>query len=536
MKFNLGRTRLGAAVMIAFTGGLLMAGAFNLTPFSQAQSARIGSATPVIPEARNLADFSNSFVAVAEAVTPAVVSIRAESRPVARPPRTQQQQQQAPRQLPPGIPPGLEEYFRGLPEQQESPIATGTGFVVTEDGYILTNNHVVTRRDRYTRQEKVTVTMNDGRIFDAKIVGNDPETDVAVLKIESNRLPVAAMGDDNATRIGEWVLAIGNPLGLDFTVTAGIVSAKGRRDGPGDSSKYRIMDFIQTDAAINPGNSGGPLINIRGEVIGINSAIASETGYYQGYGFAIPITLAHDIMNNLIANGRIRASILGVSIREVTPETAERVGLKSISGVLVSALADPNSPAAKAGIEMGDVIVDVNGRPTARVGTLQRTIRSFPPGTTVDVKVMRWGQPRTIKVRLEERPGSAAQVAAAPAAPDAPAAAFTFDKLGINVEVVTPEWFTQNRVTVEGTVEGLRVTEVSPSRRSSAQLGGSIITHVVTASGKTAIKTEADLRAALAKVRDGGIITFQVRGFENPQGRGATLTPPNIVDVRVGAQ
>ena len=533
MKFDFARTRIGAAALIAFTGGLLIAGAFNLTPFSNAQQARIGTTTPVIPEARNLADLSNSFVAVAEAVTPAVVSIRAESRVTARPPRTLGPQQQ--RQIPPGLPPGLEDLFPGMPDpdEQDSPTATGTGFVVSEDGYILTNNHVVTKgADRSTRQDIVHVTLNDGRVFNATIVGNDPETDVAVLKIDANKLHVAAMGDDASARIGEWVLAIGNPLGLDFTVTAGIVSAKGRRDSPNEN-RYRISDFIQTDAAINPGNSGGPLINIRGEVIGINSAIASQTGYYQGYGFAIPIGLARDIMNNLIANGRIRASILGVKISEVTPETAERAGLKSISGVLVGSLSDTViSPAAKAGIQEADVIVEVNGKAMDRVATLQRTIRSFSPGTTVDIKVMRWGQAKTIKVKLEERPETET-VAAVNRIPDSAASALTFDKLGISVEVVTPEWLTQNRI--PGKVEGLRVTEINPNRLSAAQLRGVIITDYRTASGITPIRTEADLRAALGKVKDGGVITLRVRPILRGRG-GLTIDAPGSVDVRVGAQ
>src|SRR5204862_5425454 len=241
-------------------------------------------------------------------------------------------------------------------------------------------NHVV------AGATKVTVRLYDRREFTARVIGTDPSTDIAVIKIDAGSLPTVSFGNSDSTRIGEWVLAIGNPLGEDFafTVTAGIVSAKGRLLQGLNASRYAIQDFIQTDAAINPGNSGGPLVNVRGEVIGINPAIASDTGFYAGYGFAIPITLAKQVMDDIVQYGKVRRAVLGINIGEVDPNDAQVAGLKDIHGVKVSGF-DPSddpetSPAKRAGVEVGDIIVAVNGQAIDRVSTLQRVIRNFKPG------------------------------------------------------------------------------------------------------------------------------------------------------------
>ena len=230
---------------------------------------------------------------------------------------------------------------------------------MSKDGYILTNNHVVADAD------KVTVTLLDKRSFEAKVIGRDPTTDVAVIKIDGENLPVASLGDDNNARVGQWVVAIGNPLGLDFTVTAGIISAKGRPlQGLLGNRGYEITDYIQTDAAINPGNSGGPLVNIRGEVIGINSAIASSTGFYAGYGFAIPVTLAKQVMDDLIKYGKVRRAVMGVTILPATAADAKAAGMKEVTGVFVRGFNpdDGTSPAKEAGLQPGDVIVAADGK------------------------------------------------------------------------------------------------------------------------------------------------------------------------------
>ncbi|HRN54752.1 MAG TPA: trypsin-like peptidase domain-containing protein, partial [Gemmatimonadaceae bacterium] len=270
------RSKLIAAATVAFVGGVFFASSMDWTDRIFAQGGGSPAPRPRTEEVRSIADASNAFVSISEYITPAVVSIQAERDPRANSRRRPQQQ----------VPPGLEEFFRLDPQQQRPQESTGSGFIVSRDGYILTNNHVVEGADR------IRVAMQDRRIYDAKLIGRDPTTDVAVLKIEGRNFTPLTFGDDEALRVGEWVLAIGNPLGLDFTVTAGIVSAKGRGLNGLNQDQYAISDFIQTDAAINPGNSGGPLVNSKGEVVGVNTAIASQTGFYAGYGFAIPITLA----------------------------------------------------------------------------------------------------------------------------------------------------------------------------------------------------------------------------------------------------
>lgn len=318
------RARWGGAVVVAFLGGLIIAsGGLNLSRLGFAQSRP--DASTVAP----LVGASNAFVEIADHVTPGVVAISVESKPSAN----------TRRQAPDGLPPGFEDFFN---QQQQPQVqqGSGSGFLVTKDGYILTNNHVVTMEDRTTIADRVTVQMLDNRVYKARVVGNDPTTDIAVVKIEGNSFPTLPLGDDTKSRVGEWVLAIGNPLGFDFTVTAGIISAKGR-SLPGllsrrnDPNNYSISDLIQTDAAINPGNSGGPLVNQRGEVIGITSAIASQNGVNAGYGFAIPITLAKKVMDDIIAHGKVRVGVLGILIREVTPEDAAVAGMKDIRGAKV---------------------------------------------------------------------------------------------------------------------------------------------------------------------------------------------------------
>jgi serine protease Do len=517
------RLRFGLAVAGAFAAGVVFASALDWTRQAGAQSgmqlARGGGAQ---------ADVSLGFARIAERVTPAVVSIQAEKDPRQRAPSLGRG---------PGgraAPPGFDDFLRQFQQQQQEPVqADGSGFVVSRDGYILTNNHVVGDADR------VTVTLTDHRTFRARVVGGDPTTDVAVIKIDGRDLPTAVLGEDTTSKVGDWVVAVGNPLGLDFTVTAGIVSAKGRsgRDLPGllggdGPANYSISDFIQTDAAINPGNSGGPLVNTRGEVIGINSAIASRTGFYSGYGFAIPISLARTVMDDLVKHGRVRAPVLGVAINDVSPEDAKVAGLRRIEGVLVSGFTPADgSPAEKAGLEPGDVIVGADGRPVDRVSTLQRLVRAHEPGETVAVDVMRFGERRTFRVRLDERPDApgAARVAAgrrAEAAPGAPAPAGRVDRLGLTVEAVSPE-FTRESALEPGD-RGARVTDVSrvgPARQL-VYAGSDVITDVLFPQRRK-VRSAADLRQALAGLRANDAVSLRVYSTAEPIGA-------RVVNLRVG--
>jgi serine protease Do len=360
------------------------------------------STTAIAP----LVETQNAFAAVAAQVTPAVVSIHIEgTRPVS-------QQMQMPdfpdlRQFgfpDMSIPFGRRGQGNGQPQDQVVH-ASGSGFIVSKDGLILTNNHVVADAN------KVTVILSDRREFDAKVVGRDPTTDVAVIKIDGHDLPTVPLGNDNTARVGDWVLAIGNPLGLDFTVTQGIVSAKDRGGFAGlYDSKYAVVDYIQTDAPINPGNSGGPLVNVHGEVIGMNAAIASPTGAYAGYGFAIPVTLVKDVMDQIVKYGHVQRGIMGLSLAEVTQKDAQadklsQAGIKEIRGALVGDFpTDVASPAKDAGVQKGDIIVQANGRDIDHVSTLQRVVREEKPGDIVTLQLVRNGTERTVRVKLAEAP------------------------------------------------------------------------------------------------------------------------------------
>ena len=499
MPLAISRTKVAAFAVLAFAGGILFASSMDWTSRLFAQG---GAPRPTAEQVRTLADASNAFVTISEHITPAVVSVQAE-RDVRAAPRRQMQ-----------VPPGFEEFLRQFdaPQQPRTQESSGSGFIVSRDGYILTNNHVVEGADR------IKVALQDRRVFDAKVVGRDSTTDVAVLKVEAENLTTITFGDDDQLRVGEWVLAIGNPLGLDFTVTAGIVSAKGRGALTGlQRSQYDIADFIQTDAAINPGNSGGPLVNARGEVVGINSAIASQTGYYSGYGFAIPITLAKQVMDDLIAHGEVRRAVIGVSISEVTPEDAAAAGLESIAGVKVGGFSSEESPALRAGIEPGDVLVKADGKPVDRVSALQRVIRGHKPGDVVTVEAMRFGSRKTFQVRLGAVPRAERAVAATDDAPATRAPA-TNARLGVSVEPVSTDFAKMARV--PEAYRGIRVTAVEPGGPAEARLGvGDVLAEVLPAKKK--LGSVADLQQALAAVRSGQVISFLVYR-PNPEGTGAT--------------
>jgi serine protease Do len=488
-------------VGLAFVLGLAFASALDLPKKTAAEPAtQLQGAVqrPVVPAAQPVADLGDAFVAVAEQVKPAVVFITSEIR-----------QRADTRHLPPGF----EDFFPQFKNRPQIQEGSGSGFIVSPDGYILTNNHVV------AGAAKVTVKLLDNREFEAHVVGTDPQTDIAVIKIDAQHLPVVAFGNSDSTRIGEWVLAIGNPLGSDFTftVTAGIVSAKGRLLNGLQESRYSIQDFIQTDAAINPGNSGGPLVNVHGEVIGINSAIASETGFYSGYGFAIPINLARTVMPQLVASGHVQRSVMGVSIGRVSQEDAADVGLRDIRGVLVEGFAGEASPAKRAGIELGDVIIELDGQPVNYVAQLQQRVGFKKPGETVQVTVLRKGGVRKlISVRLAAQPAADTEQVASSndAKGNADEASATTNKLGFAVEPLSPDDASRDpklQRAIASTGGALIVTDVSPDgpayRKLSAAQGSPDL--VVQVNGKPT-RTRADLRAALENIHTGDIVTLQV--------------------------
>ncbi len=348
-------------------------------PPAPAWSAAPGAAPTagaVVPEARP------DFAAMVEAVRPAVVNISTTQAVRGRGPQAADPMREF-----------LERYFGESLPREEPRQSLGSGLIVEPDGYVLTNNHVV------ENGRMIMVRLSDDEEYEARVVGTDARTDLAVLKIQARgELPVARLGDSDRLRVGEWVLAIGNPFGLEQTVTAGIVSAKGRVIGAGPYD-----DFIQTDAAINPGNSGGPLFNTRGEVVGINSAIFSQSGGSIGIGFAIPINLARDLLPQLKAKGRVTRGWLGIGIAPLTPELAPKLGRSGPGGAVVAEVV-PNGPAARAGLRPGDLILAFQGTPIRRADELPRLTAKAPVGSEVDLTLWRDGTEVPVKVRLGELP------------------------------------------------------------------------------------------------------------------------------------
>ena len=363
------------------------------------------------PSARQLPDFA----ALVEQNGPAVVKIAVSKAPKASPLAGQQM-------------PDLDEFFRrfGIPKPEgmvpgpqgrmpdPAPAqGVGSGFIISGDGYILTNAHVV------DGASEVTVLLTDKRELEAKVVGVDAMTDIAVVKVEAKNLPVVEIGDPKQTRVGEWVAAIGSPFGMDHTVTAGIVSAKSR-----NLPSETLVPFIQTDVAVNPGNSGGPLFNMDGQVIGVNSQIYSTTGGYMGMSFAIPIDVAMKVKDQLVEHGKVTRGRMGVTVQEVTPTLAQSFGLDKARGALVSKV-DEDGPAAKAGLKSGDVIVGFGGKAIQESGELPAIVADTKPGETVNVRIVRGGDEQDLELTVGEMPSERATLARGPAE--------TQGKLGVTV-------------------------------------------------------------------------------------------------------
>ncbi|MFO8012176.1 MAG: DegQ family serine endoprotease [Phycisphaerae bacterium] len=304
----------------------------------------------------------------------------------------------------------------------------GSGVIVSPDGYILTNNHVVAEAD------EITVRLSDGREFSAEVIGTDPPSEIAVVRIDADEeLPVAKLGDESKMEVGDWVLAVGSPFGLEQTVTSGIISATGRH-GVG-ITEYE--NFIQTDAAINPGNSGGPLVNMNGEVVGINTAIASRSGGYMGIGFAVPINMARKVMNRLVEEGEVVRGWLGVSIQPLTAEMAESMDISEEEGVLISQVFD-DTPAAEGGIQAGDVVLEYNGKTVGDPSELQSAVAWTKPGTKAKVLLVRGGKRKTVTVEIARRPDRP-DLARARTGGRGGAGSADLGEIGLQVSGVTPE-------------------------------------------------------------------------------------------------
>jgi len=436
---------LVVALAIVVGGGILVPVLMDrlAPPAERPQAFALETPTePPPPMPPDLEAFSKAMRAAAARVGPAVVAIGTSQSVDAS-------------TTPFGFDDDFLRRFFGVEPQQEQPKpkrqfrqqGLGSGVIVSADGYVLTSNHVV------AGAEEITVRLADDREFGAKVIGNDPPTDIALIKIEAAGLPVAAFGDSDKMEVGDWVLAVGAPLGLQKTVTAGIISATGRANvGIAD-----YEDFIQTDAAINPGNSGGPLVNLRGEVIGINTAIASRSGGYMGIGFAVPSNMARDVMNRLREKGEVVRGWLGVSIQNLSKELAGSMGLESAQGALVNEVF-AGGPAGKAGVKAGDVIVGYNGKPVKDVTELRTAVAWTEPGKKVEMVVLRGGKRETLSVQMERR-GDQPQLARGKrgGGPGAPA---EIKDLGIQVADLTPE--TAQRYGYEEG-QGVLITDVAPA-------------------------------------------------------------------------
>jgi Do/DeqQ family serine protease len=457
---------ISSAGLLLLLSGLFIAGCNEQRDTRLTTSSRqVESAPPVESPASELLLSQRAFIEVSQKVTPVVVNIRSERVRVAE-----------------RVNPLLEEFFGDLfrgPRSEQRERSLGSGFILSEDGYILTNEHVV------SGAEQVMVRLTDQRIFPGQIVGVDPKTDVAVVKIEAEEpLPVAVLGDSDRLKVGQWALAIGNPFGLDSTLTVGVISATGRTNvGIED-----YENFVQTDASINPGNSGGPLLNIYGEVVGVNTAIVASG---QGIGFAIPINLAKLIADQLISTGEVTRGWLGVSIQPLDPELAESFGLDRVTGALVTRVLE-ETPAEKAGLKRGDVLLSFDGKPVRGVKELQLLVASSPLGRPLPMEVLREGTRLTLNVVIVARDESTAKVE-----PDAE-------------EEVTP-WL---GMSFEETGKGVRVLAVAPD--SIAADAGVRPGDVVLSINRHAVSNLKDLHRARQqrRIKDRALLLLQ-RGETN---------------------
>jgi Do/DeqQ family serine protease len=440
-------------------------------------------AQPAAPPAPVVVDgVRTSYADVVEKTSPAVVRIESEHKN--RESRVSQ-----------GSPFGDDDFFRQFQFRRQNPgpqieRGLGSGVIVSADGTILTNNHVI------EGTEKITVQLSNDKTFDAKVIGTDKPSDLAVLKIEAQNMPYLTLGNSDQVRVGDIVLAIGNPLGIGQTVTAGIISAKGRRTGLSDGSSFE--DFLQTDAPINRGNSGGALVNLNGELIGINSQIlsGSPSGGNIGIGFSIPSNMAKSVMEQLLRDGKVHRGMLGVSIQNITEDTAKALELKDTAGVLVSSVRQ-GSAADKAGVKRGDIITAINGEKIEDTNVLRNKIAGTLPGSEVRITVQRDGSPQELTATLDEFDVASSSGPANPQPDDRNGAEKQAEsgKLGLSLQPVTPQVARQLGLASES--EGLVVTDVDPSGPAAAAgiTRGDVILEV----NRQSVNSTDAVRAAIDK-------------------------------------
>jgi len=423
-------------------------------------------------------DFSRAFINVAKKVGPAVVNIDVREKV--------RQSAQGFEDMPQV--PGFRQFQ--IPQQQVPQRGTGSGVIISQDGYILTNNHVAGNADL------MKVTLADGREFKARRVGTDPETDLAVIKIDAENLPYAKLGDSDKLEQGEWVVALGSPFGLQKTMTAGIVSATGR------ALQGTYDNYIQTDASINPGNSGGPLVNMSGDVIGINTMIVTRSGGSEGIGFSIPSNMAHKIYAELIRNGKVTRGYLGVNLKPVTPAVARSVGYHGTEGALVDDVTE-NTPAASAGLQSGDVITEFDGKPVASRQQLVQMVAETAVGKSVPVKYVRDGRVHTTAIKLGERPDLTGNATPRPSSGDEGRGAAS--KLGISVDDVTPVLVRQLHLKSSSGAVVEDITPGSPAQEAGLQQGD-----VIHRIGSTTVSNAQDLIRAVRQLRSEKEVVLQV--------------------------
>jgi serine protease Do len=468
------RLTMTAVALVSLLAGVFLASGMDL---AKETSASTPPPTFMVP---------SSFSEVAKAVSPAVVNISTE-KVIKNGGGQSFRHFQSPFGKDDPFNDFFERFFGDRPQREFKQRSLGSGFIVDNDGFIVTNNHVVENAD------KIKVKLNNGKELEAEVVGKDPKTDIALLKLKkSHDLRILQLGDSDTLKVGEWVVAIGSPFGLEHTVTAGIVSAKGRVIGSGPYD-----DFIQTDASINPGNSGGPLVNLRGEVVGINTAIVSRGGGNVGIGFAIPINMARDIIEQLKVSGSVTRGWLGVSIQDLTPELAEYYGLKEAKGALVGEVFE-GDPADKAGIKAKDVIVEVDGKAVEDSRDLSRSIAGIPVDKTVKVKVLRAGKERTFRIKIAKRTDDK-EKAAVQGGPEE-------TELGMTVSPLTPQLARQLGLPPGDGVVVVAVEPDSPAAKAEVR-EGDLILEV----NHKSVKTLKDYQKFVDKVNKGETVSLLVR-------------------------